>query len=63
MLNTLAYYFGFSGKDVTAADTNAPSFVTKEAEDQWTLVDLNATKPDGKSFYHIFILFLHDHLS
>jgi len=52
MFNTIAYYLGFTGNEVATHEppfenSNAPTFVTKETDEQWTWVDVSSTKNEG----------------
>ena len=48
MFSTIAYYLGYTGNELTTPndDIIEPSFVTKETTDQWTLVDVKASKDE-----------------
>ena len=59
MLNTIAYYLGYTGNEVAEAEPssendNAPTFVTKETDEQWTWVDVSSTKSEGEFHNMIF---------
>ena len=52
MLNTIAYYLGFTDNEVVEPEPptdndNAPTFVTKETDNQWTLVDVSSSINEG----------------
>nr|CAB3267176.1 tumor protein p53-inducible nuclear protein 2 [Phallusia mammillata] len=51
MFNTIAYCLGFSSNGLTPVKENEDlSFVTKEGDDQWTIVDLDKKNPEDEMY-------------